>query len=182
MRTMKMCGALAAAAALVLAGCSSESTTDAETTGTTATSTATAGECRDMVPFSEGGREDKGQGPAAQAVAESVALPGGVSLVTGRRSTDSDHPGEFAIAIDLCGGDITTTDELRPVATAFAMAYKAAPVSEQVFALYVAHYASFTETDTTGEIKLKDSDFQAHLWNGKPSESAELARWEVVTG
>jgi hypothetical protein len=32
------------------------------------------------------------------------------------------------------------------------------------------------------EVKIKVSDFQLHLWNGKPSAAAELKTWDVVVG
>lgn len=136
------------------------------------------------MPFSSDGRgAAAGQAGLVQQVAESVTLPTGTSIVTGRVSTDSDYPGEFAVAIDLCGGDIGTVDELRPLATQFAKAYKAAPaVGDQMFALYIAHFQRYTTTDSAGEIKIKDPDFQLHLWNGKPTPEAELTTWEVVTG
>lgn len=178
MRKLVICGIVAATTVLA-AGCgSSENSAD---NAVPPSSAASAGECRPMVPFSSDERgAAAGQGAAAQQVAESVSLPAGVSIVTGRLSTDSDHPDEFAVAIDLCGGDISTADELKPVATRFAKAYKAAPVGDRVLALYVAHYASYTTTGTAGGVKIKDPDFQMHLWNGKPSEQAELDNWEVV--
>lgn len=132
-------------------------------------------DCRPTVPFS--GTDD----PSIQATAESVTLPAGTSIVTGRISTDSDYPGEFAIAIDLCGAAVTSADDLRPIATEFAKAYKGSPAADQIFALYVANYESYTTTGTSGEVKVKDPDFQLNLWNGKPSEQAEQQRWEVVT-
>ena len=147
------------------------------------TSAASASSCRPFVPFSEGGRAAEGQATPAQQVAESVELPAGVSIVTGRLSTDSDEPGMFAVTVDLCGGAITSADELRPLATQFAKAYKAVPaVGDQMFALRVAHYMSYTETDASGEVMVKDADFQLHLWNGKPSLDAELSQWEAVHG
>lgn len=181
MRKLGICG-IAAVTIVLAVGCGSSenSADDAGATQSSAASSATGGECRPMVPFSEGGRASEGQSAAAQQVAESVSLPAGVTIVTGRLSTDSDHPDEFAVAIDLCGGAISTADELKPVATKFAKAYKAAPVGDRIFALYVAHYASYTTTGTTGGVKIKDPDFQLHLWNGKPSEQAELDNWEVV--
>ncbi|MFE3291673.1 hypothetical protein [Rhodococcus sp. NPDC059234] len=32
------------------------------------------------------------------------------------------------------------------------------------------------------EVKVKDPDFQMHLWNGMPSADAEQSRWEVISG
>lgn len=181
---------IAAAAVIALtAGCSGGSSTDdaaqstaSSTTSTNANANAAPNSCRPMVPFSEGGRAAEGQAILAQQVAESVELPAGVSIVTGRLGTDSDEPDMFGVTIDLCGA-ISTTDELRPLATQFAKAYKAVPaVGDQMFALRVAHYANYTETDASGEIMLKDPDFQLHMWNGKPSVEAELNQWEVVHG
>ena len=135
-----------------------------------------ADDCRSLSPF--GGVE----GAEAQRIAETVPLPSGVSLVAGRASTDSDEPGRFAVAIDLCGGDLDSVDDLRPVATDFAKAFKQSPAGDDMFALYVAHYKTFTDTEVQGEIKLKDSDFRLHLWNGRPSRQAELDRWVIVSG
>lgn len=187
----------AAAVVAFTAGCSGGSSTNdtAESTPspttvqstatptTSATASATPSSCRPLVPFSEGGRAADGQAVPAQQVAESVELPAGVSIVTGRLGTDSDEPDMFGVTIDLCGGAISTADELRPLATQFAKAYKAAPaVGDQMFALRIAHYANYTETDASGELMLKDADFQLHMWNGKPSTEAELNQWEVVHG
>ncbi len=175
-----------AALIMVAAGCSDESSSDDAEQGAPVAESSTAAEaasCRPLVPFSEGGRAAEGQAVPAQQVAESVALPAGVSIVTGRLSTDSDEPGMFAVTVDLCGGDITTAEELRPVATQFAKAYKAAPaVGDQVFALRIAHYATYTDTDANGAVMLRDPDFQLHLWNGKPTPESELNQWEVVHG
>ena len=170
---MSMCGALAGTAvALTLAGCSSEETTTNNTASTTSTAAA-AGEYREMVRFSDGCEASTGQAPAAQEIAEGVTLPEGVSIVTGRLSTDSDYRDEYAVAIDLCGGDIVTADDLPSLATQFARAYKATlAVGDQVLALYVAHYSSYTTTETVGEVKLRDRDFQLHRWNATPSERA----------
>ncbi|WP_137726509.1 hypothetical protein [Prescottella subtropica] len=148
----------------------------------TTTPTAAVGECREFVPFFSDDRgAAAGQRDAVQAVAQAVPLPAGVTLVTGRVSTDSDEPGGFAVAIDLCGGDIGTADQLRPLATEFARAYKASAVGDAMFSLYVGHYASYPVTGkAVSTAKLRDDDFALHLWNGNPSVKAELATWEVV--
>lgn len=185
-------GTAVAALAAVVAVATACSSTDANTptpatsvqTQTEATSNTTAAAaCRPTVPFTGGNRTTAAaQRSTAQQVAESVTLPAGVSLISGRLSTTSEHPGKIAVAVDLCGGPITTVDALRPVATQLAKAYKASPLSGDMFALYVAHFATYTTTATTGEIKIKDPDFALHLWNGKPSAQAELKQWQVVTG
>jgi hypothetical protein len=179
---------VAAVALIALtAGCSGGSPSPKEAAQSAAstpnTSAAAVSSCRPFVPFSKGGRAAEGQALPAQQVAETVKLPAGVSIVTGRLSTDSDEPGMFAVTVDLCGGAITSADELRPLATQFAKAYKAVPaVGDQMFALRVAHYTNYTETDASGEVMVKDADFQLHLWNGKPSPDAELSQWEAVHG
>lgn len=184
-------GTAVAALAAVVAVATACSSTDANTptpatsvqTQTQATSATAAAACRPTVPFTGGNRTTAAaQRSTAQQVAESVTLPAGVSLISGRLSTTSEHPGKIAVAVDLCGGPITTVDALRPVATQLAKAYKASPLSGDMFALYVAHFATYTTTATTGEIKIKDPDFALHLWNGKPSTQAELKQWQVVTG
>ncbi|WP_336794431.1 hypothetical protein [Gordonia malaquae] len=134
------------------------------------------------MPFSGGGARGVTADDASQAqeVAASVPLPKGTSLITGRLSTDSDVKDKFAIAIDLCGSGIGDANALRPLATQIAKAYKASPLSDSIFALYVAHSTSYTDTDVTGQVKLKDADFATHLWNGKPSAAAEQQQWQVV--
>lgn len=98
--------------------------------------------------------------------------------MTGRVSTQSDKPGLVGVAIDLCLPGSRTADALRPVATDIAKALKATDLGARTFALYVADKnATFKD-----EAKIKDGDFKLHLWNGKPSAAAELARWQVVVG
>lgn len=174
---------LTAVAVIGLAAACGGSAEPAESNSTTAAAPTTApatraqaSECRPFEPFFYAGAG----GPEVQDVAMSVPLPAGESVVTGRVSTDSDYPGLFAVAIDLCGAGVQTVDELRPIATAYAKAFKAAPFADKVFALYVANYQRFTTTETAGEVKLKDPDFRVHLWNGQPSPEAELERWEIV--
>ncbi|MBF6178755.1 hypothetical protein [Nocardia otitidiscaviarum] len=106
-----------------------------------------------------------------------LQLPPGVQVVTGRVSTQSDKPGLVGVAIDLCVPDSDTADALRPIATDIAKALRPTPLGERTFAFYVADMDSAYNTDA----KIKDPDFQLHLWNGKPSTTAELAQWEIVS-
>ncbi|MBY6411707.1 hypothetical protein HQ346_12840 [Rhodococcus sp. BP-252] len=102
-----------------------------------------------------------------------VPLPAGATLIGGRVSTDRDEPGMIATAIDICDPDITTADELRPIATQYAKALKASPLSETIFAVFVESY-QVNGKDVENDVKLKEGEFQLHLWNDKPSEAAEL--------
>jgi hypothetical protein len=162
------------ASALLLAGCSSESTTATEAASTTTTMTEAA-------PVAECPTDNPIPDPAVAAAVASVPLANGATYRGGRISTDSDEPGMFAVAITLCDPNITTADALRPVATSYARALKASPAAEQVFAVYVETF-QVSGSDVVNEVKLKDGEFQTHLWNGKPSEAAEQARWEVIAG
>lgn len=114
--------------------------------------------------------------PELAAFAAGLSLPPGVQVITGRVSKDSDHPGEVGVALDLCVPGSSDADSLRPIATSIAAALKSTDLGSRTFALYVADMSS-TYAD---EAKLKDPDYKLHLWNGKPSAAAELARWEVV--
>ncbi|WP_157228654.1 hypothetical protein [Nocardia brevicatena] len=163
------------AAAALLSGCSVETDTAAPATEATAppattNDAATAPTmCYPASPIKD---------PELSAFAAVLQLPPDAQVVTGRVSTDSDHPGEVGVALDLCVPDSSSADALRPIATDIATVLKSTPLGQRTFALYVADMGP--EYDT--EAKLKDGDFQLHLWNGNPSRSAELARWEVVTG
>ncbi len=116
--------------------------------------------------------------PELAAFAAGLALPPGVQVVTGRVSRDSDHPGKVGVALDLCVPDSTSADALRPIATTIAAELKPTDLGGRTFALYVADMS----VDYKDEAKVKDPDYAVHLWNGKPSAAAELARWEVVAG
>ncbi len=171
--------ALLVPAAFLLVACggsaSSSKTTNTSTASATtvaATSAAAAATCPNPVPIAD---------PAFAAAVSAVPLPGGATVTTGRLSKDSDHPGMQAAAIDICAPAVKTPDDLRPIATAYAKALKASPLGEQLFAVYVASY-QVAGKDVKNEVKIKDPDFQLHLWNGKPSAAAELKTWEVVVG
>jgi hypothetical protein len=162
-----------AAGSLLLTGCSSDTGNEpAPTTETTVRAEPQTATCPTAVPIDD---------PTVAAAVAAVPLPAGASLVGGRISTDSDEPGMFATAITLCDPSITTADGLRPIATEYAKALKASPSAEQIFAVYVETYQT-DGRNVVNEVKLKDGDFQLHLWNGKPSASAELKTWEVIAG
>ncbi|UYP17716.1 hypothetical protein OED52_13650 [Rhodococcus sp. Z13] len=118
--------------------------------------------------------------PAVADAINSVQIDGQVTAV--RVTTDSDHPGEQGIAIDLCIIPTLSADELRPIATEYAKAIKASPLADTTFAVWVENYAYNADQEIVGDVKLKDPHFQSNLWNGKPSADAENARWEVLTG
>lgn len=169
--------ALLVPAAFFLVACggsanSTKTTTTASSTTAAATSAAAAVTCPNPLPITD---------PAFAAAVSAVPLPGGATVTTGRLSKDSDHPGMQAAAIDICAPSVKTPDDLRPIATAYAKALKASPLGEQLFAVYVASY-QVAGKDVKNEVKIKDPDFQLHLWNGKPSAAAELKTWEIVVG
>ncbi|MGW4336800.1 hypothetical protein ACWEK5_28925 [Rhodococcus koreensis] len=121
------------------------------------------------------------ENPDLAAAVASVELPDGVPVVRGQLSKDSDYPGMQAAGIDICDLNISSPDELRPIATQYAKALKQSPLSEQLFAVYVANFW-YVDGQIEGESKLKDPDFQMHLWNGMPSAEAEQQNWQVVGG
>ena len=151
-----------AGGALLLTGCGGETSTAADEG--TATST-----CYPPSPIAD----------AELAVfTDSLNLPAGVSVVTARTSTDSDHPDQVGVAIDLCVPGAADADALRPIASDIARALRPTPLGGRTFVLYVADMGPEYNT----EAKVKDPAFQVHAWNGKPSQDAELAQWEVVGG
>ncbi|WP_280445613.1 hypothetical protein [Nocardia brasiliensis] len=161
-----------AAAAVALAGCGSNSTSETKNAPTSAavapaSATPAAAGCYKSSPISD---------PDLAAFAASLQLPPGVQVITGRVSTQSDKPGLVGVALDLCVPDSKTADALRPIATSIASALKPTDLGARTFALYVADMSA----DYKNEAKLKDGDYKVHLWNGKPSPAADLARWEVV--
>lgn len=177
---MKLRAALIALpAALLLTACGGSTDTDdtaAETTTTAAAATTTAPAETSCPEFVSTGED--------QAVIETVrAMPelADHTPVSVRQSTDSDHPGEWALAVTLCDPSIENADDLRPVATKFAKAVKAQPWEGEVFAVYVSNLW-MVDGEYTPESRVKDGDFQLHLWNGKPSEAAENKTWEVISG
>ena len=158
-------------AALLLAACSSSADTAEEAAPAPAVVEPVTS-CSDFVPLGD------------EAIVETVrALPevADHTVTSVRVSTDSDHPGEWALAVSLCDPSIESVEDLRPVATNFAKAVKAQPWTEEVFAVYVSNQW-LVDGEPTPELKVKDGDFQLHLWNGKPSEKAENERWEVISG
>lgn len=118
--------------------------------------------------------------PDFAAAVASVQLPDGARVTSGRLSNDSSHPGMQAAAIDICDPSIKSADGIRQIATQYAKALKASPISESLFAVYVASYY-MDRGKIVGEVKVKDPDFQLNLWNGKPSPTAELKNWDVVS-
>jgi hypothetical protein len=115
--------------------------------------------------------------PELAAFAAGLTLPPGAYVVSGRVSTQSDHPGEVGVALDLCVPSQSTADELRPVASEIARALRPTPLGDKTFVLYVSDIVDGNEP-----AKIKDPDFPMHAWNGNPSAAAENARWEVVQG
>lgn len=104
----------------------------------------------------------------------------GRSITSVRISKDSDYRDQWALAV-MCDPSIENVDALRPIATSFAKAVKAQPWTGEVFAVYVGN-DWLVDGELAPEQKLKDEDFQMHLWNGKPSEIAENKNWEIISG
>ncbi|WP_067847095.1 hypothetical protein [Nocardia lijiangensis] len=107
-----------------------------------------------------------------------LKLPDNVSVANGRVSTQSDKPGLVGVAIALCVRGSSSAADLRPIATMIAAALKPTDLGARTFALYVS------DMDVTykDEAKVKDPEYQVHLWNGEPSASAENQLWEVLAG
>ncbi|WP_027500794.1 hypothetical protein [Rhodococcus sp. UNC363MFTsu5.1] len=151
--------ALALPAALLLAGCSS-STSDA---------TAPPSACPTAKPI---------ENADLAAAVTPVSLPNGATIVAGRVTT---MDGGVGVAVDVCAPDVTTADQLRPLATDFAKAVKASPLGATTEAMWVESY-QIEGGEAVNDVKVKDGTFKMHLWNGLPSAEAEQARWEVISG
>ncbi|MFD9663436.1 hypothetical protein ACFWAY_17700 [Rhodococcus sp. NPDC059968] len=181
----KMIAVGAALSAIALTGCSSSTGTSTQSSSATAqapsTSTTTVSTTTlQAAPVDKCPKPLAITDPVFAAAVASVQLPEGVRVTTGRLSKDSGHPGMQAAAIDICDPSIKSADGIRQIATQYAKALKASPIAESLFAVYVASYY-MDNGKIAGEVKVKDSDFQLHLWNGNPSPSAELKNWTVVT-
>lgn len=111
-----------------------------------------------------------------QPFTESVKLPGG-QVVAARVSKDSDHPGMIAVAFDLCGVPIDSEDQLRPIATQFAQAVHADPLGQQVFAMYITNYTTYTPDDLVTGQKVKVGDFQIFNWRSDVAVSPD-SNWD----
>ncbi|MCR8695592.1 hypothetical protein NWP13_23980 [Rhodococcus pyridinivorans] len=171
---MKLRSALALIpATLLLAACGSSTDAAAPTEETTTAASAPVTSCPEFGSVGEN-----------TEVIETVrALPSiaGHTVTSVRISKDSDYPDQWALAVTLCDPSIENVDALRPVATSFAKDVKAQPWEGEVFAVYVGN-DWLVDGELAPEQKLKDGDFQMHLWNGKPSEAAENKNWEVISG
>ncbi|GAB4582639.1 hypothetical protein [Nocardia sp. IFM 10818] len=163
---------ITAVAAVVAAGCSSsqEATTAERTSPASATSAAAP--AQDAGCYPARAIDD----PELAAFAAGLELPTGVQVITGRVSKQSNKPDQVGVALDLCIPDSNSADALRPIATSIAAALKPTSLGQRTFALYVADMSA----DYSTEAKLKDPNYDLHLWNGKPSTDAENAHWEVV--
>jgi hypothetical protein len=113
----------------------------------------------------------------ASAVA-AAQLPAGVTVVGGRVN---DVDGGIGVAVDICAPDVTTADDLRPIATDLAKAIKASPVGADVTTMWVESY-QVDGSEAVNDVKVKDPDFKMHLYNGMPSAQAEQGNWEVLAG
>ncbi|EHK86365.1 hypothetical protein [Rhodococcus pyridinivorans] len=172
---MKLRAALIALpAALLLAACGGSTDTDDASAETTTTAAAAP-----AISCSEFGSV----GENAEVIETVRTMPeiAGHTVTSVRISKDSDYPDQWALAVTLCDPSIENVDALRPVATSFAKAVKAQPWAGEVFALYVGN-DWLVDGELAPEQKLKDGDFQMHLWNGKPSEAAENKNWEFIAG
>ncbi|WP_067696244.1 hypothetical protein [Nocardia jejuensis] len=98
--------------------------------------------------------------------------------MTGGVSQDKTEPGLVGVAIGLCVKGSSSADALRPIATTIATALKSTELGERTYALFVSDLSDAYRD----QAKIKDADYQEHQWNGKPSATAEQARWQVVSG
>ncbi|RVW05343.1 hypothetical protein [Rhodococcus xishaensis] len=133
------------AAALVLGGCSSS---DADSSAS----------CANPRPIDN---------PDIAAAGSSVQLSDGASVIAGHyRKIGDNKPGMYGASIEICDPSLKSADDLRPIATEYAKALKASPIAEQIDTVWVASY-QVDGQDVVNEVKLKDPDFQMHLWNGR---------------
>ncbi|WP_094980363.1 hypothetical protein [Rhodococcus pyridinivorans] len=160
-------------AALLLAACGGSTDTDDSAADTTTAAAAATISCSEFGSV--------GENKELIEVVRAMPEIAGHNVTSVRISKDSDYPDQWALAVTLCDPSIENVDALRPTATSFAKAVKAQPWASEVFAVYVGN-DWLVDGELAPEQKLKDGDFQMHLWNGKPSEEAENSRWEVIAG
>ncbi|MEV5840126.1 hypothetical protein [Nocardia sp. NPDC052112] len=164
-------------ATVIISGCGSNTNKDAAPSATAAAAVPAGGAdpaaelCPPEVLFASDDTE-------LVAFLSGLKLPANVWVANGRVSTQGDKPGLVGVAIDLCVKGSSSAADLRPIATMIAAALKPTDLGARTFALYVS------DMDVTykNEAKVKDPEYQVHLWNGKPSASAENQRWEVLAG
>lgn len=152
--------------ALAVGGCSSN---QADKTDTAVSSTSAAS-CNPP---------NSGTKPELSAIVAPVALPSGMKLLWTQSVTNSDDRSKVSVMVHLCGTAITSGDQLRPVATDYAKAFRVSPIAETIKTLYVSTYK---DDQLNNETTLKVDNYQVFLWNGKPSAEAELQHWEQVHG
>lgn len=119
--------------------------------------------------------------PELAPIIASVPLQSG-KVLWAQQVGSSDDRALQSVMVNLCGVDISSPDDLRPIATEYAKAFKASPFADRIDKMYVANYELSNGKELTGETKLKVDRFQSFLWNGKPTPAAELQLWQVVGG
>ncbi|MGK8500518.1 hypothetical protein [Nocardia asiatica] len=114
--------------------------------------------------------------PELAKFAADVRLPPEVNLFDVNLGIAPDGRGKDIVFVHLCVPASTSPDGLRPVGTTVARALKQSELGARTGTLYIAD---------TGAAKIKyrsylvDHDFQAHPWDGTPSQEAEHALWEI---
>lgn len=122
--------------------------------------------------------DDRAPGPD---IAPYRGLKGKTLVVAVRVHDIREQPGKIGVAVDVCDPDIKTAADLKPTATDIAKKLKATSVSKTIAVVWVEHF-QYKDGKILDNAKVKDPDFNLHLWNGKPSPSAEYANWEVLEG
>ncbi len=122
--------------------------------------------------------DDRAPGPD---IAPYRGLKGKTLVVAVRVHDIREQPGKIGVAVDVCDPDIKTAADLKPTATDIAKKLKATSVSKTIAVVWVEHF-QYKDGKILDNAKVKDPDFNLHLWNGKPSPSAEHANWEVLEG
>ncbi|MEV0356959.1 hypothetical protein AB0H71_12930 [Nocardia sp. NPDC050697] len=175
-----MIGKIALAALItaspVLVGCSPSDPPSATADGTVTSSTAAETEkCLDVEPAEARDADVK----QLYATMKAMRLPAGTCFYAADTTDLVRQPGMIVVQIDLDVPASSGPDDLRPVATDIAHLLKKLDLAPRVAELAVTNWGDWEGSKIRYQDYLRDSDFQAHPWDGTPSRQAEFALWSI---
>ncbi|WP_156959720.1 hypothetical protein [Nocardia sp. BMG51109] len=103
-----------------------------------------------------------------------VALPAGACITSVGPITKHGEPDKPTFLVSLRVPTAAGPDDLRPVATDIAHAWKGSRLGPETSELQVTNWG-YSEAKYMDY--LTDRDFHNHPWDGTPSREAELALW-----
>jgi len=164
--------ALAITSTFALTACGGSTSSSETTTSSAASEPKVTATCSKQEEISD---------PDLAAAVASVNLPSGAIVTSVRLNRDAKDSDKKVVAIDTCNPAIKTPDDLRPIASEYARALRASPLSDSLSTVYVSSIQWDGKTPVN-EVKHKDPSFRIHLWDGKALAGVENGQWDVVTG